>query len=27
VIGGYIAKRALGEPTDAGFDHMVRLAR
>jgi len=27
VIGGYIAKRALGEQTDAEFDHMVRLAR
>jgi len=27
VIGQYIAKRALGEPTDADFDHMVRLAR
>lgn len=27
VIGGYIAKRALGEQTDADFDHMVRLAR
>ena len=27
VIGEYIAKRALGEPTDAAFDHMVRLAR
>lgn len=27
VIGGYIAKRALGESTDAEFDHMVRLAR
>jgi len=27
VIGEYIAKRALGEPTDPAFDHMVRLAR
>lgn len=27
VIGEYIAKRALGEPTDATFDHMVRMAR
>jgi glycine/D-amino acid oxidase-like deaminating enzyme len=27
VIGQYIAKRALGEPTDTDFDHMVRLAR
>ena len=27
VIGEYIAKRALGEPTDAAFDHMVRLSR
>jgi monomeric sarcosine oxidase len=27
VLGEYIAKRALGEPTDAEFDHMVRLAR
>lgn len=27
VIGQYIAKRALGEQTDADFDHMVRLAR
>jgi glycine/D-amino acid oxidase-like deaminating enzyme len=27
VIGQYIATRALGEPTDTDFDHMVRLAR
>ncbi len=27
VIGEYIAKRALGEPTDPAFDHMVRLAK
>lgn len=27
VIGRYIAQRALGEQTDADFDHMVRLAR
>ncbi|MEN9509410.1 MAG: hypothetical protein RLZZ621_1973 [Gemmatimonadota bacterium] len=27
VIGDYIARRALGEPTDAAFDHLVRLAR
>jgi len=27
VIGGYIAKRALGEQTESDFDHMVRLAR
>jgi len=27
VLGEYIAKRALGEPTDPAFDHMVRLAR
>jgi len=27
VIGEYIARRALGEPTDPAFDAMVRLAR
>jgi glycine/D-amino acid oxidase-like deaminating enzyme len=27
VIGQYIAKRVLGEPTDSDFDHMVRLVR
>lgn len=27
VLGDYIARRALGEATDAAFDHMVRLAR
>jgi glycine/D-amino acid oxidase-like deaminating enzyme len=27
VLGEYVAKRALGEPTDAAFDRMVRLAR
>jgi glycine/D-amino acid oxidase-like deaminating enzyme len=27
VIGDYIARRALGEPTDAAFDYLVRLAR
>lgn len=27
VIGEYIAKRAIGEPTDAAFDQMVRLSR
>ena len=27
VLGDYIAKRALGEPTDGAFDQMVRLAR
>lgn len=27
VIGEYIAKRVLAEPTDPAFDHMVRLAR
>ena len=27
VLGDYVAKRALREPTDSAFDHMVRLKR